>query len=304
MTSWTALSDKIEKVGLIGCGRMGCCMLEVMLQAGYKVVACDAFPAAAERAGKMGAQVATDPAGVAREASVIIMSLPGPAQLDEVIFGKGGMLPELHAGQVVIDTSTVDPDTTRRNAEGVEKTGAAYLDCPILGRPSATGKWMLPTGGDPAALEYAKPVLLTFAANAVHVGGHGAGNALKLLNQMMFSCINAISSEVMAICDHVGIDKKVFYDTVASSSAATVSGLFREVGKCIVTEAFETPAFTVDLLIKDTRLALQMAKQANAPSLIAGTVQMYNELASADGLGMQDTSALYKVFERHYDSFQ
>ncbi len=304
MTSWTALSDKIEKVGLIGCGRMGCCMLEVMLQAGYKVVACDAFPAAAERAGKMGAQVAADPAGVAREASVIIMSLPGPAQLDEVIFGKGGMLPELHAGQVVIDTSTVDPDTTRRNAEGVEKTGAAYLDCPILGRPSATGKWMLPTGGDPAALEYAKPVLLTFAANAVHVGGHGAGNALKLLNQMMFSCINAISSEVMAICDHVGIDKKVFYDTVASSSAATVSGLFREVGKCIVNEAFETPAFTVDLLIKDTRLALQMAKQANAPSLIAGTVQMYNELASADGLGMQDTSALYKVFERHYDSFQ
>ena len=304
MTSWTALSDKIEKVGLVGCGRMGCCMLESMLSAGYEVVACDAFPAAAERAGKMGAQVAADPAGVAEKASVIIMSLPGPAQLDEVLFGENGMVKVLRPGQVVIDTSTVDPDTTRRNAEGVEATGAAYLDCPILGRPSATGKWMLPTGGDPAALEYAKPVLLTFAANAVHVGGHGAGNALKLLNQMMFSCINAISSEVMAICDHVGIDKKVFYDTVASSSAATVSGLFREVGKCILDDAFETPAFTVDLLLKDTKLALQMAKDAKAPSFIAGTVQMYNELASADGLGMQDTSALYKVFERHYDSFQ
>ena len=64
MTSWTALSDKIEKVGLVGCGRMGCCMLESMLNAGYEVVACDAFPAAAERAGKMGARVAADPAGV------------------------------------------------------------------------------------------------------------------------------------------------------------------------------------------------------------------------------------------------
>ena len=85
MTSWTALSDKIEKVGLVGCGRMGCCMLESMLNAGYEVVACDAFPAAAERAGKMGAQVAADPAGVAEKASVIIMSLPGPAQLDEVL---------------------------------------------------------------------------------------------------------------------------------------------------------------------------------------------------------------------------
>ena len=182
------------------------------------------------------------------------------------------------------------------------ETGAAYLDCPILGRPSATGKWMLPTGGDERALEYVKPVLLTFAADAIPVGGPGAGNALKLLNQMMFSCINAISSEVMAICDHVGIDRKVFYDTVASSSAATVSGLFREVGKCIVSEGYNAPAFTVDLLIKDTKLALQMAKDAGAPSLIAGTVQLYNELASADGLGGQDTSALYKLFQRQFDA--
>ena len=75
-------------------------------------------------------------------------------------------------------------------------------------------------------------------------------------------------------------------------------------GKCILDDAFETPAFTVDLLLKDTKLALQMAKDAKAPSFIAGTVQMYNELASADGLGGQDSSAVYKVFQRHYDSFQ
>ena len=159
---------------------------------------------------------------------------------------------------------------------------------------------MLPTGGDGRALEYVRPVLRAFAADAVHVGGPGAGNALKLLNQMMFSCINAISSEVMAICEHVGIDKKVFYDTVASSSAATVSGLFREVGKCIVNEGYSAPAFTMELLIKDTKLALQMARDAKAPSMIAGTVQMFNELASASGLGGQDTSALYKLFDRQF----
>ena len=160
---------------------------------------------------------------------------------------------------------------------------------------------MLPTGGNPDALDKVKPALLTFASDAVHVGGHGAGNALKLLNQLMFSCINAISSEVMAICDHVGIDKEVFYNTVAGSSAATVSGLFREVGKSIVNDGYDTPAFTVDLLIKDAKLGLQMAKDADAPSVIAGTVQLYNEIAHAEGLGMQDTSALYKVFSRHYE---
>lgn len=301
MTSWTESNKPIEAVGLIGCGRMGCCMLESILRAGYSVVAFDKFPAAVQRAREMGAETADSPAGLAKRARVVLMSLPGPAQLEEVLFGQNGLREGLTGDHVVIDTSTVDPQTTRHNAERVMATGAAYLDCPVLGRPSATGKWMLPTGGSAEALEYVKPILLTFAANAVSVGGPGAGNALKLLNQMMFSCINAISSEVMAICDHVGIDKKVFYDTVASSSAATVSGLFREVGGCIVNDAYETPAFTVDLLIKDTKLALQMAKDASAPSLIAGTVQMYNELASADGLGTQDTSALYKVFERHYE---
>ena len=301
MTSWTGSTKPIDKVGLVGCGRMGKCMLQSMLDKKYSVVAYDTFPAAAQSAKEMGAEIAQTPAELAKKATVILMSLPGPAQLEEVLFGADGLQNGLTSDHVVIDTSTVDPATTRSNASRVGETGAAYLDCPILGRPSATGKWMLPTGGDPAALEKVKPVLLCFAANAIPVGGPGAGNALKLLNQLMFSCINAISSEVMAICDHVGIDKKVFYDTVASSSAATVSGLFREVGKSIVNDGYESPAFTVDLLIKDAKLGLQMAKDSDAPSVIAGTVQMYNEIAHAEGLGGQDTSALYKVFSQHYE---
>lgn len=301
MTSWTGSNKPIGKVGLVGCGRMGKCMLESMQNKGYSVVAYDKFPAAAEGAKAMGAEVVATPEELAARADIILMSLPGPVQLEEVIFGEDGLIHSLTSDHVVIDTSTVDPGTTRSMSSRVgEQTGAAYLDCPILGRPSATGKWMLPTGGNPEALEKVKPILLTFASNAIPVGDSGAGNALKLLNQLMFSCINAISSEVMAICDHVGIDKKVFYDTVASSSAATVSGLFREVGKSIVNDGYDSPNFTVDLLIKDAKLALQMAKDSDAPSVIAGTVQMYNEIAHAEGLGSQDTSALYKVFGQHY----
>lgn len=297
--AWRKTERPVTTAGLIGCGRMGSCMLEGLLKGGFRVIVYDAFPAAVQCAVDMGAEAANTPEDLARRACVVLMSLPGPAQLKDVLFGEHGLKMGLTDRHVVIDTSTVDPQTTRRNALGVEETGAAYLDCPILGRPSAAGKWMLPTGGDPEALEQIKPLLLTFAANAVPVGGHGAGNALKLLNQMMFSCINAISSEVMAICDRVGIDKKVFYDTIASSSAATVSGLFREVGRCIVDDAFETPAFTVDLLIKDTKLALQMTEEANAFSMVTGMAQMYNELASASGFGAQDTAALYKAFQQY-----
>jgi len=182
----------------------------------------------------------------------------------------------------------------------VNERGCAYLDCPVLGRPSGIGKWILPTGGEEIVLDYVQPVLLSFAAKAVVVGSQGAGNAVKLLNQLMFSAINAISSEAMAICAQVGIEKEVFYRLVAESSAATVSGLFREVGNTIVNDSFDTPNFTLNLLIKDTKLALQMSKEAGAPSLIAGNVQLFNELAAANGLGAEDSSVLYKIFLRNY----
>ena len=304
MMSWTGSKKPIEKVGLVGCGTMGRCMLSALLDKGYQVAVYDKFPSAAEKAQKLGAETAATPAQLARSCSMILMSLPGPAQLDEVVFGTDGLIRSLNSDHVVVDTSTVDPGTTRSISERVAQTGAAYLDCPILGRPSATGKWMLPAGGSSEALEYVRPILNCFAANAILVGESGAGNALKLLNQMMFSCINAVSSEVLAICDHVGVDKKVFYDTVASSSAATVSGLFREVGKNIVEDDYIHPSFTIDLLIKDTKLALQMSKEADAPSVIAGTVQLYNEIAHAAGLGTNDTSALYKIFAKHYEKEQ
>jgi len=229
------------------------------------------------------------------------MSLPGPVQIEQVVFGDNGIVNGLKEGDIVVDTSTVDPATTRSVAGRLAEYGVKYLDCPVLGRPSAAGKWLLPTGGDADTLEKVKPVLLSFASDAVLVGQNGAGNAVKLLNQMMFTVINAVSSEVLAISDHCGVSREVFYKTVASSSAATVSGLFKEVGKTIIADDFAQPAFTVDLLIKDTQLALQMAKNAGAPSVIAATAQIYNEIAAANGLGKEDTSSLYKVFKRHFN---
>ncbi len=292
----------MQTIGFIGCGRMGMCMLKGVLDNNYSAVVYDKFEGAKEAAKKLGAQVANTPADVAQNAEVILMSLPGPQQLFEVMNGEGGIKEYLTEKHIVVDTSTVEPQTTREMYKHAKEKGAEYLDCPILGRPSAAGKWLLPTGGSKEALEKVKPILLTFSQDAIHVGDSGAGNALKLINQLMFSSINAISAEAMAISEHVGIKKEVFYDVVASSSAATVSGLFREVGKCIVNDGYESPAFTVDLLLKDTKLAMKMASESNAPSVIAGTAQMYNEIAHAQGMGGDDTAALFKTFEQHYSN--
>ncbi len=205
----------------------------------------------------------------------------------------------LQEGQIIVDLSTVDPGTTRRMAERVAAQGAAYLDAPILGRPASIGRWVLPVGGEEQALERCRPVLEIFASKAVRVGESGAGNTLKLLNQLMFSTINGITAEVMAVCEKSGLDPKVLFETISSSGAATVSGLFCECAQKIVEQDFD-PVFSIELLCKDAGLGLKMAEGFGAPPLIARMVQTLNETAKATELARQDTSALVKLYRDMY----
>lgn len=304
MISLTELKNNIGTVGLVGIGTMGKCMLERLQANGFEVAAYDAFPAARDYAKGKGVIVVDSLADLAKTAKLIVMSLPAAKQVLEVVGGENGLVGSLTPEHVIVDTSTVAPQTSQESAKIVAAKGASYIDAPILGRPSAAGKWLLPCGGSENAIEFAKPALLTFAKNAVRVGENGAGNALKLLNQLMFSVINGVSAEVMALTEVVGIDKKAFYDVVANSDAATVSGLFKETARRIVAEEYDNPTFTVELLCKDASLGIQMAKDAGITPLIAGFVQMINENAKGKGLAKQDTSAITKVFAEHFSKIE
>lgn len=298
MISSTGYSTKT--IGLIGIGTMGKCMLQRLISNGYTVVAYDVFPNAIEYARGEGAIVVSNPKELADRARLIIMSLPAAKQVFDVIEGEGGLLEALTDAHIIVDTSTVSPQTSQKGAEIVSVKGTNYVDAPILGRPSAVGNWMMPSGGSESAIEFITPVLLTFAKNVVRVGNVGSGNALKLLNQLMFSVINGISAEVMALTDVVGIDKKAFYNAIANSSAATVSGLFKETAGRIVSEEYNNPTFTIELLCKDASLGIQMAKDFGVTPLIAGYVQILNDNAKGKGLAKEDTSALTKVFSEYY----
>ena len=297
MTLSTESINKIGTVGLVGIGVMGKCMLNQLQLAGFTVAAYDPFPAAQEYAKEKGALIMGSPSELAQNATLIIMSLPAPKNVFEVL---NSMVIALTADHIVVDTSTVDPETSKSGYEIIKKTGAQYIDAPILGRPSAAGNWLLPTGGTEEAIDFARPALETFAKQAIRVGDLGTGNAFKLLNQLMFSVINGISAEVMALTEVLGVDKKVFYDVVAGSGAATVSGLFKETGRRIAEDKYDEPTFTIELLCKDAGLGIQMAKDAGVSPLIASFVQSINENAKGKGLAKQDTSSLAKVFKEYY----
>ncbi len=288
----------MEKVGIIGVGIMGTKMNGALLEAGHAVLARDIDPVAEDRAERMRARVVKSPAAVAREARVILLSLPGPADVEEVVCREAdGILSVAGPGHVVVDLSTVDPFSTRRNAAAAREKGVGYLDCPVMGRPGSCGKWTFPTGGEAVDLERVKPILDRLAANVPHVGPSGNGNVLKLCNNLMFGAINACTAEVMTICAGMGIDPRVFFDTIAPSSAASVSPLFREVGGKILKRDY-APLFSVDNLVKDMRLGIEMGKAAGVELMVAESNQKINLMAQADGLGAEDTASVVKVFER------
>lgn len=208
--------------------------------------------------------------------------------------GPEGLLSTATVGSLIVDTSTVDPGTTRANSEAAAAIGVGYLDAPVLGRPRGVGDWTLPVGGEEADLRRAEAVLGVIAARVVHVGPSGQGNTLKLLNNLMFGAINAATCETFALADRLGLDREAFFDTVVESGAATVSNLFRELGPKIIAGDFE-PQFSVDNLEKDIGLGLALARTAGMTLDVGEAGQRLNRRAQAAGHGGQDTAAVVEV---------
>lgn len=292
----SAIEPSDGPVGLVGCGIMGSGIARCLRDSGYDVVVFDKSSAAMERAAEMGCVPAASPAVIAQRARVVLISLPKPEHVVDVVRnGADALLAEAASGSVIIDVSTVDPGTSRDNAAAAREQGVGYLDCPILGRPSAAGQWTLPSGGDAADLEMVMPILQAFAAKVVHIGPSGQGNMLKLLNNLMFGAINAITCEVFALGERLGMDSALFFDTVVDSGAGTVSNLFRDIGPRIVSGDFD-PTFSIDNLAKDVGLGIAMAQDVGMAMPVSESGQRFNRMAQEAGLGGQDTAAVVKVF--------
>ena len=283
-------------VGTIGIGTMGSRMVESLIKAGYTVFARDIDEKAGKRARELGAKVVNSPGEIAEYADIILLSLPMPSDVKEVVLGEDGILTNPRKDCTIVDLSTVDPFSTQRNAEKAKEKGVGYIDAPVLGRPQKCGNWTLPVGGDKRDLEKARKVLEVLASNIIYVGPSGCGNIVKLLNNMMFGAINSITAEILAICTKLGMSPKVLYETIANSGAASVSNLFKELGPKILNRDFE-PLFAIDLLHKDVSLGIKMAKQAGVPLFVSQANQLLNEMAKLKGFGKEDTASVIKVYE-------
>lgn len=280
-----------DTIAVIGLGTMGGGVAERLVTVGAAVRGYDPAPEARERASRAGVSVHESAVDALPGANVVVLSLPGP---EDVVRTASEMLGNADRDAVIVDLSSIDPDSARQAASSVPH--ATYLDAPVLGRPDRCGHWTLVAGGPTDAIDRVRPLLeSTIARKVAHIGEVGSGSVVKLLNNLMFGAINAVTAEALEICERAGVDPELFTATVADSGAATVSGLFRELGGKIPAGDY-SPSFALGLLQKDNRLALRLAERTGSPGFVAHCVDQLNTLATTQGWAREDTAAVHRLY--------
>lgn len=285
------------RVALVGVGTMGLPMGRNLLAAGHELVACDV---AAERAVGLGCAIASSPAEAAAAAEVTILSLPAVQVVEEVVLGRGGVAEGAAPGAVVVDMSTSPPALARRLAAALAEHRLDFLDAPVSGGPRGAEEATLTimVGGDAEVFERTRPVLDTLGSFVVHVGGHGAGQVVKLCNNLMAGCNMAAAAEACAIAEREGLDPKLFYEVVTASTgdSRVLRTRFPLAGadeRHPVNREFE-PMFALDLIAKDLGLARELAAAAGITAAMVDAALIRYAAAQAEGLGGLDYSAVVK----------
>lgn len=284
------MEELSNTVAVIGLGRMGSVIAQ-RLSHYFDVLGWDVRPVDIE-----GVHQAEELSQIASRAQIILSSLPSSEQTREVLSENTFRRAFEASAGVFVDVSTSAPSEIRALAKALGPASSRLIDAPILGRPETCGAWTMPVGGEMTSLEIARPVLEKLASRIVHAGQLGSGHAIKLLNNMMFAAINVITAEAIGACGRIGVDPERFVDIVGNSTAATVSPLFRSLAPRMLGEDLET-IFTVALLDKDLRLAVEMCQAAGVPLVSAPSLGTVMSEALRRGLGQQDSSALIELYK-------
>lgn len=288
-----------ETVGFIGLGIMGLPMTMNLLKAGFPVVAWNRTTAKIAGAVASGVQPAVSPADVAARADIVVICVRASEDVEAVVEGSGGLLGVLRGlrpNAIVIDMSTISPEVTRRLAARITERGGHYLDAPVSGgeQGAINGTLSIMVGGDAAVLERARPVLEAMGQRITHCGPSGAGQTVKLCNQIAVCLNNLAMAEALVFCQQSGVDPGVMLEAISAGAAG--SWQISNLGPKIVARDF-SPGFKVSLQQKDLRLALEAAEDVHAP--LAGVSLVHQLLGVVEGRegGDVGTQALVRALE-------
>jgi 3-hydroxyisobutyrate dehydrogenase len=291
-----------ERIGYIGLGIMGRGMAHNLLKAGFPLTVWNRTASRMDDLVAAGAAAAKSPADVAASSDLIITCVSDTPDVEAVLLAENGVIHGAKSGALVIDMSTISPQATVAIAGRLAEKGIRMLDAPVSGgsEGAARGTLSIMVGGDAADVERAMPAFQAMGKTITHVGEQGAGQTVKLVNQILVVGNMLAAAEALLFAQAGGVDLEKALAAVVGGAAG--SWMLANRGPQVLKRDWR-PGFTIDLQQKDVRLVLSAADQLGVP--LPGTAlifQLYRTL-QAQGLGAEGNHALVKALE-HLAGFE
>ena len=275
-----------HRVGLIGVGLMGHGIGKNILKQGYSLkVLAHRNRTPVESLLGLGATEAASARDLAAETDVVILCVTGSPEVEDTLYRDDGLLDGIHAGSIIADCSTAEPDSTLKVAAAIEARGARYVDTPMVRTPkeAETGNLALMTGGDPATLAEIRPVLDCFADTIIHAGEVGAGHKLKLINNFLGLGTAAVAAEAIAAAAKGNVDMQALHDIVTAGGSNSV--MFERLMGVALRDDDSALQFYIKNAQKDLRYYTTMTQNQPSTSFIAESVHQSYILANNLGHG-------------------
>jgi 3-hydroxyisobutyrate dehydrogenase len=289
------------RIALIGLGNMGLPMAANLLKAGHMVVGHDVMRTPMDAHAAKGGAVAGSVAGAVAGAEVVVTMLPAGRHVADVYLGANGVLASVAGGRpLLIDSSTIDVATARRVAAEAAKRGMEMLDAPVSGGVGGAiaGTLTFMCGGTEAAFARAKPVLQAMGKNIFHAGASGAGQTVKMCNNMMLAVAMFGVAEAFVLADRLGLDRQKLYDIVSTATGRSwaLTDYCPAPGPVPSAPSNRDYAggFMASLMLKDLTLAKDAAESVDAPTPLGAHAQRLYQAVDETGEGARDFSVVFR----------
>jgi len=275
---------------------MGKPMAKNLLKAGYHLIVHDINPIQVEELVKLGAEKADSPAEVAEKSDVVITMLPDSPDAEKVILGENGVLEGIKEGSIIIDMSSISPIVSKRIAKESKKKGIEMLDTPVSGgEPGAIkGTLAIMVGGNKSTFDKCLDILNKMGESITYVGEYGAGQTVKLANQIIVALNIAAVGEALVLGKKAGVDPELLYKAIRGGLAG--SAVLDAKAPMILNRDFK-PGFKIKLHQKDLRNTLLTASELNIPLPLTSLVQQMITALINEGYEDLDHSAIVRFIE-------
>ena len=277
---------------------MGAPMALNILKGGHELTVYDRSQEAVERLVKAGAKAATSAREVGLASEIVVTMLPEPQHVEQVVLGADGLIEGLSAGAIVIEMSTIDPQTSRRVGDALRAKNMDLVDSPVgkTSEHAVTGTLTLMVGGNKPAIDRATPVLNCMGTDTYYCGGPGTGHAMKMTNNLLATTIMIANTEALSIGVKNGLTLELMQEVMRTTMAWNQQFAVAMPKKAFVGD--DSPGFAIRLACKDVRLACEAAEQMGFEASVGRGAQATMERAISMGLGDRDTAALMFIREK------